>query len=87
MTTRKNTQSVMNRQDTAALAMNTVELDAHLETRRLQIGELDKKQGELYAAIDAINTISGRASLGHDKECECSYCLIHRIAFKAWQRG
>lgn len=87
MTTRSNTQSVMVRQDSAALAMNAVELDEHLAGRRDQIKNLDKKNSALTKAIDAINTVSGRASAGHDKDCECSYCIIHRIAFEVWQKS
>ncbi len=84
MTTRANTQSVMNREDIAALAMNAIELDTHLTERRNQIVTLSNKSDDLSKAIDAINNISGRASVGHDKDCECGYCVIHRIAFRVW---
>lgn len=87
MTLRKNTQSVMVRQDIAALAMNAVELDTHLATRREQIKELSDKNDHYAKVIDSIRNLAGRASAGHDLECECSYCLIHRAALKAWQNS
>src|SRR5688572_25909418 len=46
---------------------------------------LTERVKELNKVIDAINNLSGRASVGHGGECECSSCLIHSLAFKAWK--
>lgn len=73
----------LEREDERAEAMHQAK--TLLPKRREQIAELDAKITELNKAIDSINTLSGRASVGHGKDCECSYCLIHRIAFKVWK--
>lgn len=48
---------------------------------------LTAKVRDLKATIDAINTLSGRCSTGHGADCECGYCLIHKLAFNAWKNG
>ncbi len=85
MTLRKNTPSVLERQDLSALRFKQADLSNHLQARRLQIAELDKELNEKKKAIDAIFTISGRASAGHDSDCQCSYCLIRRVAYDVWK--